>query len=83
MKKLVCVIILAFVLLNCSPGQWVRNDATLEESQQDYAECQNLAAVQAPSGSLSQKAGGGHRSRFSVDDCMKSKGYTWKQHDQE
>ena len=78
MPRFFVLITLVFSIVGCTQGRWVKADATLEHTQQDFAECDTMSALQPQPVTLGQKRGANpDLSSLEIQKCMKNKGYQW------
>lgn len=76
--SLFALIVLGCSIVGCTQGRWVNTDATLDQTQQDFAECETMNALQPQPFTLSQKRmANPDLSSLETQKCMKNKGYQW------
>ena len=78
MPMVFVLIALVFSIVACTQGRWVKADATLEHTQQDYLECETLSSLRPPPVTLGEKRSANpDLSSLEIQKCMKNKGYQW------
>jgi hypothetical protein len=76
--RLFVLIVMSFSIVGCTQGRWVKSDAALEQTQQDFAECESMNALQPQPVTLGQKRGANpDLSSLKMQKCMRNKGYQW------